>query len=151
LPDRSGSVQHATAFFRLNRSLPGFLGLPAIVSTTDLIASLPRQIGETLARLGGLSVYDCLVPISGFTVKQHWHARYHHDAANRWLRGVCAALFMQHSPRERTQAMTLHAISQRGIHGSGTDQYSSVTQRWPIACRIEPKKARSSSDASSLR
>lgn len=83
--------------------LPGFLGLPAIVSTTDLIASLPRQIGETLARLGGLSVYDCPVPISGFTVKQHWHARYHHDAANRWLRGVCASLFMQHRPRERTQ------------------------------------------------
>ena len=31
-------------------------GLPAIVSTTDLIATLPRQIGETLARPSGLSV-----------------------------------------------------------------------------------------------
>ena len=88
---------------RVLLELPGFLGLPAIVSTTDLIASLPRQIGETLARVGGLSVYDCPVPIPTFTVKQHWHARYHHDAANRWLRGVCAALFMQHVPRARTR------------------------------------------------
>jgi DNA-binding transcriptional LysR family regulator len=88
---------------RVLLELPGFLGLPAIVSTTDLIASLPRQIGETLARLGGLSVHDCPVPIPTFTVKQHWHARYHHDAANRWLRGVCAALFMQHAPRQRAR------------------------------------------------
>jgi DNA-binding transcriptional LysR family regulator len=81
--------------------LPGFLGLPAIVSTTDLIATLPRQIGETLARVSGLTVFPCPVPIPTFTVKQHWHARYHQDAANRWLRGVCAGLFMQQGSRPR--------------------------------------------------
>lgn len=74
--------------------LPGFLGLPAILSSTDLIATLPRQIGETLAKVTGLAVYPCPVPIPGFTVKQHWHARYHHDPANRWLRGVCSTLFL---------------------------------------------------------
>ena len=75
--------------------MPGFLGLPAILSSTDLIATLPRQIGETLAKVAGLAVYPCPVPIPGFTVKQHWHARYHHDPANRWLRGLCATLFLQ--------------------------------------------------------
>ncbi|MEX8492943.1 LysR family transcriptional regulator [Sphaerotilus sp.] len=75
--------------------LPGFLGLGAILSTTDLVATLPRQIGETLARTNGLRVLACPVAIPGFTVKQHWHARYHHDAGNRWLRGVCAALFLR--------------------------------------------------------
>jgi DNA-binding transcriptional LysR family regulator len=75
--------------------LPGFLGLPAILSTTDLVATLPRHIGETLAQGGALQVLRCPVPIPGFTVKQHWHARYHHDAASRWLRQVCAELFMR--------------------------------------------------------
>ncbi len=75
--------------------LPGFLGLPAIVSTTDLVATLPRHIGETLARTADLLVLKCPLPLPGFEVKQHWHARFHHDAANRWLRGVCAALFMR--------------------------------------------------------
>ena len=74
--------------------LPGFLGLSAIVSTTDLLATLPRHIGETLARAAGLQVLPCPVPVPSFVVKQHWHARFHHDAANRWLRGVCAELFM---------------------------------------------------------
>jgi DNA-binding transcriptional LysR family regulator len=83
---------------RVLLELPGFLGLPAILSTTDLLATLPRQIGETLARAAGLSVFACPLAISRFTVKQHWHARFHHDAANRWLRAVCLRLFSQPLP-----------------------------------------------------
>jgi hypothetical protein len=78
---------------RLALELPGFLGLPAIIGTTDLIATLPRHIGETLAEVYGLKALPCPVAIPGFTVKQHWHARFHNDAANRWLREVCAELF----------------------------------------------------------
>jgi DNA-binding transcriptional LysR family regulator len=84
---------------RVLLELPGFLGLGAIVSTTDLIVTLPRHIGETLAKASGLVVFDCPFPIPSFTVKQHWHARYHHDAGNRWLRGICAGLFMQRTIR----------------------------------------------------
>jgi len=80
---------------RIALKLPGFLGLPAILSTTDLIATLPRHIGETLAASGNLQVLRCPVAIPGFTVKQHWHARYHHDPATRWLRQVCADLFLR--------------------------------------------------------
>jgi hypothetical protein len=42
-----------------------------------------------------LQALPCPFEIPAFTVKQYWHARYHHDAANRWLRGVCADLFGQ--------------------------------------------------------
>lgn len=75
-------------------ALPGFLGLSAILSNSDLVATLPRHIGETLARTAGLRVMPCPVAVAGFTVKQHWHTRYHQDPANRWLRGVCADLFL---------------------------------------------------------
>lgn len=79
--------------------LPGFLGLPAIVGTTDLIATLPRHIGETLAHYYGLQVLACPLTIPGFTVKQYWHARFHHDPASQWLRGVCTELFQQQGVR----------------------------------------------------
>lgn len=75
--------------------VPGFLGLSAILASTDLVATLPQHIGETLARAAGLKVWPCPVKIPSFTVKQYWHARYHHDPANRWLRGVCAELFLR--------------------------------------------------------
>lgn len=73
--------------------LPGFLGLGPVIQTSDLVATLPRHIGETLAETYGLQVYDCPIAIDEFTVKQHWHARYHQDAGNKWLRGVFQKLF----------------------------------------------------------
>lgn len=78
---------------QIRLELPGFLGLSAILSNSDLIATLPRQIGETLARAAGLRTLPCPFEVTGFSVKQYWHARYHNDAANRWLRSVCANLF----------------------------------------------------------
>lgn len=78
---------------RVMLELPGFLGLARIVATTDLIATLPRHIGETLAAANHLAVLACPIAVPPFTVKQYWHARVHRDPANAWLRGVCAALF----------------------------------------------------------
>jgi DNA-binding transcriptional LysR family regulator len=80
---------------RVMLELPGFLGLAAVVSATDLIATVPRHIGETLAVANAIDLLPCPVPIPSFTVKQHWHARLHHDGGSRWLRATCAALFQQ--------------------------------------------------------
>jgi DNA-binding transcriptional LysR family regulator len=84
--------------------LPGFLGLAAIVSATDLVATVPRTIGEMLAATGAIRVFPCPVRIPTFMVRQYWHARYHQDAAHRWLRGVCANLFAARMPAKRKSA-----------------------------------------------
>jgi len=90
-------LEQALARERIERQialeLPGFLGLRAIVQSTDLIATVPRHIGETLAQAGNLAVHTCPIPVEGFVVRQHWHARYHHEAGNRWLRSEVARLF----------------------------------------------------------
>jgi len=75
--------------------LPGFLGLSGIVSATDLIATLPRQIGETLAGLVDVKVMACPLGVPAVDIKQHWHARYHHDPGSQWLRGVVAKALMR--------------------------------------------------------
>jgi len=48
--------------------LPGFLELGAIIKSTDLIATLPRHIGEALAKLNELAVHPCPVPVDGCAV-----------------------------------------------------------------------------------
>ena len=75
---------------RVMLSLPGFLGLAAMLQAVDVVATLPRQIGETLARGAGLRLLACPFPVSSYTIKQHWHARFHQDAGNRWLREAVA-------------------------------------------------------------
>lgn len=93
--------------------LPGFLGLSAILKTSDLIATLPRNIGDTIAASAGLRVLPCPVKIPGFTVCQYWHARAHHDEGHRWLRSVCAQLFLRQSRNPDpglTQASATHSL-----------------------------------------
>jgi DNA-binding transcriptional LysR family regulator len=90
---------------RVLLELPGFLGLGAIVSSTDLVATVPRLIGETLARAGEIKVFPCPVKIPAFEVRQYWHARYHHDAGNRWLRSIVVELFAKRTDlRRQTRA-----------------------------------------------
>lgn len=78
--------------------LPGFLGLAAVLSETDLIATVPRQTGETLARSDALRLFACPFAIPPFTVKQHWHTRFHNDPGNQWLRQACSTLFLHSQP-----------------------------------------------------
>ena len=92
--DLEAALARARVERRVMLSLPGFLGLAAIVSASDLVATLPRTIGELLARNAGLRVLACPFPVPSFTVKQYWHARFHQDPANRWLREQVAALLM---------------------------------------------------------
>lgn len=93
------AIKRAKVERRLMLELPGFLGLGAIVASTDLIATLPRQIGQALAASAGLAVHPSPIAIAPFSVQQHWHARAHHDGANRWLRGVVATLFLKAGAR----------------------------------------------------
>jgi DNA-binding transcriptional LysR family regulator len=89
--DRAMARQHVRR--RVLLRLPGFLGLAAIVSTTDLIATVPRQLGETLAAQAPLRLFECPIRIPSYLVRQHWHERYHHDPASRWLRALVAGTF----------------------------------------------------------
>jgi DNA-binding transcriptional LysR family regulator len=100
-----GALARQNVQRRVVLELPSFLGLAAIVNTTDLVVTLPRHIGETLARMGDLAVLPCPLPVPSFLVKQHWHARFHQDAGNQWLRGVVAGLFMR---GQQTPALSQH-------------------------------------------
>ena len=80
---------------RVVLELPGFLGLSGIVSNTDLIATLPRQIGETLGSRAEVKVMACPLDVPSVDIKQHWHARYHQDPGSQWLRGLVAKALMR--------------------------------------------------------
>ncbi|MCW5652547.1 LysR family transcriptional regulator [Hydrogenophaga sp.] len=79
--------------------MPVYMGIPAIVSSSDLIATMPSRTGHALARSSGLSLFPCPIPVPPFTVKQYWHERYHHDPGLRWLRSVVQSLFLERAAR----------------------------------------------------
>jgi DNA-binding transcriptional LysR family regulator len=75
--------------------LPDFLGLGSIVAGTDLLVTVPERLGEVIRQASKVKLLAPPVELPTYLVKQHWHERYHHDASNRWLRGVVAELFLE--------------------------------------------------------
>ncbi|MFT4297411.1 MAG: LysR family transcriptional regulator [Micropruina sp.] len=78
---------------RVVLELPGFLGLGAIIGGTDLLATLPRHIGSTLAHGNDLALWPCPLPVDRFEVGQYWHPRFDNEPASRWLRELVVELF----------------------------------------------------------
>jgi DNA-binding transcriptional LysR family regulator len=73
--------------------LQSFLGVSRIVAQTELLVIVPRLLGDTLATQERIQRLRPPVVLPSYQVKQHWHARFHADAGNVWLRGTLAKLF----------------------------------------------------------
>ena len=78
-----------------------FLAVPTILSESDLIFTVPYAIGESLAKLADIKLVRPPFKAKPRIVKQHWHARFHHDPANRWMRRIVADLFLDKRTRLR--------------------------------------------------
>lgn len=74
-------------------STPHHLSLPAIVSRSDLVATVPLAAGALFAELGTIELIRLPFEPPSFAVQQHWHRLYHHDPRNSWLRAQVAGLF----------------------------------------------------------
>ena len=59
-----------------------------IVSKTDLLATVPSKVISPVVQSLPLPF-----AIRGAEVRQFWHRRAHHDAANKWLRNLLAVMF----------------------------------------------------------
>ncbi len=73
--------------------IPHFMSIPHLLLDTDLIATVPQSCALSLLRLGFLKMLALPIAPPQFQLKQHWHARYHEDAANQWLRSAIYEAF----------------------------------------------------------
>jgi DNA-binding transcriptional LysR family regulator len=74
--------------------LPSFLGLARIVARTELLAIVPRTLAEAFVQQEAIKIHKLPFDVPPYYVKQHWHARFHSDPANMWLRRLIAQLFL---------------------------------------------------------
>jgi DNA-binding transcriptional LysR family regulator len=87
---------------RVALSVPHFLALPLIIAESDLVVTVPYAVATSFARMTELRLLRPPIRVPRADVKQHWHARFHHDETNKWIRGVIAALFLETPRRPRT-------------------------------------------------
>ncbi len=89
---------------RVRVRIEHYLAVPMILSQSDLIFTVPYAIGASLAKLADIRLVRPPFRAKPRVVRQHWHSRFHNDAANRWLRGVVAELFTEPEMRARGRA-----------------------------------------------
>ena len=77
---------------RIALKIPSFLGAAFVIEHTDLLLTVPQRLGEVLQGRGAFRFLPVPFPLPEYEVKQHWHARYHHDEGNRWLRRLVSHL-----------------------------------------------------------
>jgi len=78
---------------RIVLSTPHHLSLPAILESSDLIATVPLATGTHFAARGSVALVGLPFKPPTFPVQQHWHRLYHHDPRSVWLRTQIAQLF----------------------------------------------------------
>jgi DNA-binding transcriptional LysR family regulator len=74
-------------------TVPHFLVLPVVVAQTNAIATVPYRMVAPPASFHNIRVLAAPVEFPQIEIRQHWHERYHHDAANKWLRQLMVQLF----------------------------------------------------------
>lgn len=78
---------------RVVLSTPHFMSIPFIIAATDLLVTVPYAVGASFAKIPSIRLVEPPLEIPTFDLKQHWHRKYHKDAANIWIRSVVAKLF----------------------------------------------------------
>lgn len=72
-----------------------FHGVAALVTSTDLIATVPSRLAESMKRLAGVKVLPPPITLPKIKVSLYWHERFHRDPGNAWLRSVYVRLFQK--------------------------------------------------------
>lgn len=78
---------------RVQLRVPHFLSIPFIVTSTNLLVTVPRAVGQSFAQVSNIKLFDPPFLSPTFELKQHWHERYHQDPANLWLRQQIYTIF----------------------------------------------------------
>ena len=79
---------------RVRLTVPHFVAVGHILRATDMIATLPEAFAQQVA--GAFKLVSVAHPagLPDIAINMFWHAKFHKDPANQWLRGL---IFELHS------------------------------------------------------
>jgi DNA-binding transcriptional LysR family regulator len=75
--------------------VPHFTAVPYMVSTSDLVVTVPQKLAERAALPFGLEWIAPPLELPPLQTNVFWHRRYNQDPGNQWLRGLLAEVFAE--------------------------------------------------------
>jgi DNA-binding transcriptional LysR family regulator len=95
-------VQRRRLRRRVVLELSHFFSLLPVIESSDLIATVPRDMAEACKRYADLRILELPLRAPMIPIHQTWHERVHKDPANAWLRGMIHELFAGSRSRAAT-------------------------------------------------
>jgi DNA-binding transcriptional LysR family regulator len=83
-------------------TVPHFLSVPFLVASSDLIATVPRLVGERFSMMNNIKMVPPPFETPMIEVKQFWHRRFHSDPRSIWFRGLLMSTFRNVEFKEPT-------------------------------------------------
>ncbi|WP_313170464.1 LysR family transcriptional regulator [Massilia oculi] len=88
-------IGQATRGFGTRYRVPHFTAVPYIVSTSDLVVTVPQKLAERAAVPFGLEWATPPLDLPPLQTNIFWHRRFNQDPGNQWLRGLLADVFAE--------------------------------------------------------
>jgi DNA-binding transcriptional LysR family regulator len=88
-------LEKAGIFARTCFRVPHFTAVPYIVSSTDLVVTVPQKLAERAAAPFNLSYLKPPLRLPSLQTNIFWHRRYNQDEGNQWLRGLIGEVFSE--------------------------------------------------------
>ena len=75
--------------------VPHFTAVPYIVSSTELVVTVPQKLAERAATPFKLDFCQPPLRLPSLQTNMFWHRRFNQDEGNQWLRNLVATLFAE--------------------------------------------------------
>jgi len=91
LLERGGVARHVVL------TVPHFVAVGHILQHSDMVATVPERLAQALVGPFGLAYVKHPAPLPEIAINMFWHAKYHKDPANEWLRSTVFRLHADQS------------------------------------------------------
>jgi DNA-binding transcriptional LysR family regulator len=81
-----------------------FSALPSWLTRSPVIATLPADIAQEMARIHGLETRPLPFDIDGYDIQMAWHRRLDEDKAAQWFRTLIQRVALETLPALREPA-----------------------------------------------
>jgi len=78
---------------RVRLTVPHYVALGHILQASDMVATVPALLAEKLTGPFELAAVPHPAQLPEIAINLFWHAKYHRDPANQWLRGLIFQIF----------------------------------------------------------
>jgi DNA-binding transcriptional LysR family regulator len=78
---------------KVNLTVPHFVAVGHILQSTDMVATVPERLAHSMVKPFNLRYLPHPVKLPQIAINLFWHAKYHKDPANQWLRTLVFDLY----------------------------------------------------------